>query len=55
MNARMLAGKRSRGTPIQKLEKEITKYYVVGPTLGTANRAAECRQLFRMDIWAAKS
>ena len=49
---RMVAGKRSRGKPRQRWEKDITD------TLGTmkaASRVAEDRHQFRRDIWAARS
>ena len=48
----MVAGKRSRGKPIQRWEKDIT--YTFG-TMAAASRVAEDRHQFRRHIWAATS
>ena len=48
----MVAGKRSRGKPRQRWEKDIT--YTFG-TMTAASRVAEDRHQFRIDIWAATS
>ena len=48
----MVAGKRSRGKPRQRWEKDITDTF---GTMTAASRVAEDRQQFRSDIWAATS
>ena len=48
----MVAGKRSRGTPRQRWEKDITDTF---GTMTAASRVAEDRHPFRKDIWAATS
>ena len=45
-----VAGKRSRGKPIVRWEKDIT--YTFG-TMAAASRVAEDRHQFPKDIWAA--
>ena len=48
----MVAGKRSRGKPRQRCEKDITDTF---GTMAAASRMAEDRQQFRRYIWAATS
>ena len=48
----MVAGKRSRGKPRQRWEKDITDTF---GTMTAASRVAEDRHQFRRDIWAAMS
>ena len=48
----MVAGKRSRGKPRQRWEKDITDTF---GTMTAASRVAEDRKQFRSDIWAATS
>ena len=48
----MVAGKRSRGKPRQRWEKDITDMF---GTMTAASRVAEDRKQFRSDIWAATS
>ena len=48
----MVAGKRSRGKPIQSWEKYTTDTFA---TMTAASRAAEDRHQFPRDIWAATS
>ena len=48
----MVAGKRSRGKPGQRWEKDITDIF---GTMATASRVVEDRHQFRKDIWAATS
>ena len=48
----MVAGKRSRGKPRQRWEKDITDTF---GTMAAASRVAKDRQQFRSDIWAATS
>ena len=47
-----VAGKRSRGKPRQRWEKDITDTF---GTMAAASRVAEDRHQFRRDIWAATS
>ena len=46
----MVAGKRSRGKPRQRWEKDITDMF---DTMEAASRVGEDRHQFRRDIWAA--
>ena len=48
----MVAGRKSRGKPIQRWEKDITDTF---GTMTAAGRVAEDRHQFRRDIWAATS
>ena len=48
----MVAGKRSRGKPRQRWEKDIT---VMFGMMAAASRVAEDKHQFRRDIWAATS
>ena len=48
----MVAGKRSRGKPRQRCEKDFRDTF---GTMTAASRVAEYRRQFRSDIWAATS
>ena len=52
MQGIIVAGKRSRGKPRQRWEKDIT---VIFGTMATASRVAEDRRRFPKGIWAATS